>query len=188
MGQQLCQASDRRLEPVQAVLVSGIPGSGKTTVSRQLAARMDKAAHIEGDILSFEFVVSGLPMPDHQPEWGRLMDLRRRQICFLADSYAEAGFIPVIDDVVANPDTLRLYQRYLRLRPLRLVVLAPLVDVVRVRDAERDKQVFETWAHLDEEIRSTLKDRGLWLDSSFLTPAQTVDEIIARLDEATVLP
>lgn len=172
---------------VQAILVSGIPGAGKTTVSGLLARRLAKAVHIEGDVLSFDFIVSGLPQPNDHDEWATLMDLRRRQICLLADSYAEAGFIPVIDDVVTNPSVLTLYEKYLKLRPLALIALVPHIDVVRARDAARDKHVFETWAHLDAELRSTMHGYGIHVDSSSMTAEATVDEILARLANAVVL-
>ena len=170
-----------------AVLVSGIPGSGKTTVSRTVAGRLPKAAHIEGDVLSFDFVVSGLPAPEDADDWAALMELRRRQICLLADSYAEAGFVPVIDDVVTNPVVLNLYRRYLALRPIAFVVLTPRLEVVRSRDAGRDKHVFERWAHLDAELRATLGGCGVSIDSSDLTPDETAAEVLGRLDEA-ILP
>lgn len=169
-------------------MVSGIPGAGKTTVSGLLARRLPRAVHIEGDVLSFDFVVSGLPQPDDHDEWSALMDLRRRQICLLADSYADAGFLPVIDDVVTNPSVLAMYERYLELRPLSFISLVPDVGVVRDRDAARDKQVFETWAHLDIELRSTMLEYGIHIDSSSLTADATVDEILARLPGAVVLP
>jgi predicted kinase len=172
---------------VQAILVSGIPGAGKTTVSRLLARRLPKAVHIEGDVLSFEFVVSGLPLPEDDAEWSALMDLRRRQICWLADSYADAGFVPVIDDVVTHPSVLALYEQHLQLRPMSFVALVPDLDVVRSRDAARDKHVFEAWAHLDTELRHTLRGRGLHIDSSSLSAEATVDQILERLPEAVIL-
>jgi chloramphenicol 3-O-phosphotransferase len=172
---------------VRAVLITGIPGAGKTTVARLLAQGLPHAAHIEGDVLSFEFVRSGRPTPGQTAAWSGLMELRRRQICFLADSYADAGFAPVIDDVVTNPGVLALYRAHLRIRPLLVVVLVPDARVVQTRDAGRDKHVFEGWAHLDEEVRTEMAGIGLHLDTSDLTAEETVAEILARADEATTL-
>jgi hypothetical protein len=107
-------------------------------------------------------------------------------MCALADSFAEAAFVPVIDDVVVSVAVLDSYIAGLRSRPLLLVQLAPSLDVIRVRDSGRHKQVFEMWSHLDAEMRAGMTKHGLWLDTSAMTAAETVDEILARCDEALV--
>jgi hypothetical protein len=85
---------------------------------------------------------------------------------------------PVLDDVVAMITS----------RPLALVVLAPSVDVLEQREAQRAKTGYGeiTPADLDRAMRVDTPRRGLWLDSSALTIGQTVDEILARVDEALV--
>ncbi len=104
----------------------------------------------------------------------------------LADSFAEAGFVPVIDDVVVSVAVLDGYVTGLRSRPLLLVQLAPSLDVIKVRDSGRHKQVFEMWSYLDAQMRAMMSPHGLWLDTSAMTAAETVDEILARSDEAVV--
>jgi len=104
----------------------------------------------------------------------------------LADSYAEAGFLPVIDDVVVSPVVLDGYLDGLRCRPLLFVQLAPSLDVIRLRDSARHKHVFDLWRHLDAEMRAGMTAFGLWLDTSRMTAAETVSQILARSDEAVV--
>jgi hypothetical protein len=107
-------------------------------------------------------------------------------MCALADSFAEAGFVPVLDDVVVSVPVLDRYLAGLRSRPLLLVQLVPRLDVVRMRDSGRDKSVFEMWRHLDAQLRGEMTGFGLWLDTSAMTVAETVREILDRSDEAVV--
>jgi len=135
--------------------------------------------------------------PDGEP-WGpggvkggteegrRQLRLRGRHACMLADSFFEAGFTVVVDDVVIG-SRLAEFRSDLRNRPLLFVMLAPRADVVRQRDAQRaEKQVFDTWGHLDEAMRRETPNAGLWLDSSAMTAEETVDEIVHRSTEAAI--
>jgi predicted kinase len=173
---------------MRAILISGVPGAGKTTVARRLAGRFPRSAHIEGDLIGHGLIVNGLVPPQGPPadEAHAQLRLRRRNICLLADSFAAAGFVPVIDDVVISPSALDLYRAHLGTRPLALVQLAPSVDVVQRRDARRGKQVFELWGHLDAELRAHMPRIGLWLDTSTLSVDETVDTIEASLDAAII--
>ena len=166
-------------------IISGIPGAGKTTVSRLLAERLGNGVHIESDLLQ-EWIRSGGLWPQEEPreEAERQLKLRTSNVCLLADSYRDAGFTPVIDDVVIGA-RLQDFISALGTRPVRLVLLAPSIDVVEQRDRDRDyKQVFEIWGHLDAAMRSESPRRGLWLDTSAMTVEETVDAILTRRDEA----
>ncbi len=101
-----------------AVLLSGIPGSGKSTVAAALAARFAAATHIEVDGLQ-SLVVSGgrWPTPEGDPEADRQIFLRARNACLLAGSFASAGFLPVIDDVVVRRGHFDFYRTSLRTVP-----------------------------------------------------------------------
>lgn len=172
------------------ILISGVPGAGKTTVARRLAARFPRSAHIEGDLVGHGFIVNGMVPPQGPPasEADAQLLLRRRNICLLADSFAAAGFAPVVDDVVISPSVLDTYRALLRTRPLALVQLAPSVAVVQRRDAARGKQVFGLWGHLDAELRDRMPRVGLWLDTSTHSVDETVDRIEAALETAIVDP
>ncbi len=169
---------------MQVFLISGIPGAGKTTVARALAARFPRAAYLEGDKIG-ELVVSGRVLPHEEPhdEASRQLVVRRRSMCRLADTFADAGFVPVIDDVVVSAGVLATYREEVQTQPLVFVQLAPRLEVVRARDAGRDKNWFEVWSHLDAQMREWAPKPGLWLDTSDLSVEETVDVIVAQADE-----
>lgn len=169
-------------------LISGIPGAGKTTVARALAKQLPRAAHIEGDAIQNLIVSGGLhPQEEPRAEAQRQLCLRTRNVSLLADSFFEHGVTPVVDDVVAYEDRLQQYKTCIRSRPLVMVVLAPPLEICLARDSARvEKHVGHIWGHLDAVMRRELVDVGLWLDSSGLTPKQTVDSILKRAQEGVI--
>lgn len=77
------------------VLVIGIPGAGKTTVARSLAARFERAACVDGDLVQHHFTVSGLVGPGDDPadEAERQLWLRWTNCAAMALNFWRAGFM-----------------------------------------------------------------------------------------------
>lgn len=169
-------------------LITGIPGAGKSTVSRLLAGRFERGVHIEGDRLQ-EWIVSGAVWPGQEPreEQARQIRLNVRNQCLLARSFAEAGFVPVIDYVMSSRSRVDEYREHLAGLDIRLVVLAPGREVALQRDRDRsEKTVAEQWVWLEGEFARELRDMGLWIDSSGLTAEQTVDVVLREQDRARI--
>ena len=171
---------------IKTWLITGIPGSGKTTTAAALASRFTRGAHISGDQLQ-SLIVSGNapPNPFGDAESDRQIDLCVRNQCLLANSFRAEGFAVVIDYVIASAARLSNYLELLPDEPVGLVVLAPSIAVARARDRERpDKHVLAAWAHLHDQLDQELGDRGLWLDTSNMRVAVAVNAILARQREA----
>ena len=76
-------------------LISGIPGAGKTTVSRMLCEEFPKSAHIEVDRLR-EMVVAGYLAPGQEllAESDAQLELGAQNAALLADALSEQLCIP----------------------------------------------------------------------------------------------
>ncbi|MFF4194184.1 AAA family ATPase [Nonomuraea sp. NPDC001831] len=170
------------------VLVTGISAAGKSTVAQALAERLPRSAHVRGDTFR-RMVVGGRAemTPGSEEEAVRQLHLRYRLAARTADLYFEAGFTAIVQDVVLGED-LERFTQWIRTRPLRVVVLAPDAAAVERRERERAKTGYGAWtiAQLDAALRAGTPRIGLWLDTSAQSPAETVEEILARADEALV--
>ncbi|MFF0017893.1 AAA family ATPase [Streptomyces sp. NPDC005374] len=188
------------------VLVTGVMAAGKSTVAQALAERLPRAAHVREDMFR-RMIVSGreeyVPGAAGETEAGEAeageaeageaeaqLRLRYRLSAATADAYAEAGFTAIVQDVVLG-EYLTAYVALVRTRPLYVVVLAPDAGTVAAREAGRAKTGYDdavwTVPALDEALRTSTPPIGLWLDTSGLTPTQTVEAILAGRERARVL-
>jgi hypothetical protein len=92
----------------------------------------------------------------------------------------------VIDDIVIGQ---RLEQAIEELAGTSFGFVMLLPDFEHVRDRWRamGSPFVDQWQWIDTEIRIRTRRVGLWLNTTDLTPDQTVHEILGRIDE-TIVP
>lgn len=80
------------------LILTGTPGSGKTTVAGLLATKSQRAVHIESDRF-FHFIQSGYIEP-WRPESHEQNTTVMRIVAQAAAGYADAGYFTIIDGIV----------------------------------------------------------------------------------------
>lgn len=165
-----------------ALVLSGAPGAGKTTVARDVAASLPRSAIVAGDDVS-RMVASGWVGPIGEPadEAARQLLLRAQNICSLANNFSEAGFFPILDHVVPEPEVLGRMLEWLAPRPVLFVTLAPSHAVTVERNAARSarEQIDYDTSALHEQL-TAMRRLGWWLDTSTMGVADTVDLVLAE--------
>ncbi|HWM38037.1 MAG TPA: phosphotransferase, partial [Streptomyces sp.] len=80
------------------LMVTGMPGAGKSTVTRLVTERLPRSARLDGDELN-RMIVSGFVWALGEPadEAARQVELLHRNLCALATNFSDAGFTPVLD-------------------------------------------------------------------------------------------
>ena len=164
------------------VLVSGMPGAGKSTVTTLAARSLPRAARVKADDVN-EMILSGRIGFRGEPadEALRQEDLCNRNVCSLANNFIDFGFTVLIDRIVPNPARLDILVGLLAPRPVRLVTLAPGVEVCQHRNATRDPDErfdFDGYDQLAADIRRELGGVGWWFDTSALTPEETAEQLV----------
>ncbi len=166
------------------IVVTGIMAAGKSTVAQALAERFPKSAHVRGDHYRRSIVQGRHEMsPEPTAEALDQLRLRYRLAISTADHYRREGFTAVLQDTILGP-MLGEFVAMVSDRPFSLIVLAPDPSEVARREAGRPKTGYGAFApaELDAVLRTDTPRLGYWLDSTDLTVAETVDDIVANLD------
>lgn len=165
-------------------LITGVMAAGKSTVSQALAERMPNSVHVRGDLFRRMIVNGEAPISNElSPEAVRQLHLRYRLGAATALAYDAAGFNVVYQDILVGKD-LTMVVDILGSRLSQLVVLNPSIAAVHQREHTRTKTGYHddlTVQALWNEFSTTTPRIGLWIDTSNLDVAETVERIIAEI-------
>ena len=181
-------AQGERYEPAVGFVITGVMAAGKSTVAELLAQRFDRGVHVRGDVFRTMIVRGRDPItPELGDEALRQLDLRQRIAASVANDYWRDDFTVVLQDIYVGGALPNVVGR-LEISPLYVVVLHPRVDVVAEREKLRDKTGYGDWDV--EAFCTSFEDEtpriGLWLDTSEMSPQETVDEILLRRHDERV--
>ena len=95
----------------EIVLITGMAGSGKSTVGRLVAEHFSKSMHIDVDQLR-KMIVKGMEVPNKQgfsEEVHQQFQWARSTVIYMAQLYASQGVDVVIDDACVPPNFAEQY-------------------------------------------------------------------------------
>ena len=174
-------------------LISGVPGSGKSSVADALARKYPKGVHLPMDDLR-QLVRSGLASPlDWNAETSVQFEIARRNAARLAADYVSSGFSVVIDDVVREADMPQFLPHLGGLVP-RKILLSPSIFVVHRRNSQRTNKSFDTKilepvaTRMHGQLLAGCPPEAGWvvLDTSTQSVNDTVDTILKRFEALSI--
>ncbi len=164
----------------EVLIVSGPPGSGKTTVSAALASGCERGVHMEADWF-FRFIRSGFVapwLPDAHSQNEAVMVVATDA----AAAYAEAGYAVVwdgivgswfLDQVASRLGDRKIRVQYLILRPGRTTAMGRVRGRDDVDDTTGAEVMYAQFTDLGELEPHVVSSDG--------PPAQVIEECRAAL-------
>jgi predicted kinase len=190
----LDSASDEPVPGACITILTGPAGAGKTTVASRLCHRLERAAHIEVDLLR-DMIIAGYasPIPSDRGDPAAVAEQNRlaaMNAAALARNFSLAGYEVAIDAVLETAEALdEILAGLSGVAPVSLITLMPDAVTLQARDAVRDPdlRLGQRCLDLRDVYETNGERRGLRLDNSHLSVSETVSWILANRDRARVL-
>jgi len=167
------------------LILTGPPGSGKSSVAQALAERYDRVAHVRVDELDEFITPTGHVQPWGKPEarrHQRRLDIRNA--CSLAANFLAERFAVIVDDTLTSAEEASWYQDGLRAAgvPVHFIRLLPRLDVCLSRNAGRDSEERMHPSHLEtayQQVAALEVEGAPTIDNSGLSAEATADRVQA---------
>lgn len=141
------------------------------------SARLARAAHIEADQLH-RMIVTGAEWPSTGTRAShKQLLLRTRNAAQIAANFADAGIVPIIDEVIATHEQLDIVDELLGRQDVIFVVLRASAQRLLERDAGRDKHTAANYLGVDQLIGGVLAGRATFCDTTELSTEETVNAV-----------
>ena len=145
-------------------IISGPPGVGKSTVSKELAYSFDKSAVIEGDMI-YLMIKSGLVAPWEDD--GFYMDLFWDNIISLTNNFLDRGLTVVIEYVIFE-DQLKKIATFLKEKQIGLKYCVLMAEEKTLKDRDGSRKEIERVGNLSIQARSEFLAKNKEKEKHFL--------------------
>lgn len=171
------------------IFITGMSGSGKSTISRRVAEHFPQALHTDVDKLR-DMMVTGRAKPGSRPDivteaWVKQLQLARATASYMANLCASQGVDVVIDDFCWPSNFPEYYAALFENLAVHRILLLPTQSALAERIIKRGGPFADVFVKNTPYVYSYLdpmpKDGWIVLDSNDWTVEQTVHEVLARI-------
>lgn len=167
------------------ILILGPAGAGETTISKMLAQKFYRSVFIETDKLR-HMVKNG-----HQEPWIKAgqkeLFLSTKNVASLANNFIKDKFNVIIEDVVTSKERLDMYLKLLKNNKVKIILLLPSKNVLKLRDKSRIKEdrMGKRALQLYDMFTKRLNEEKRWnvLDTSNEKPKTTLKRILRVINK-----